>query len=149
MQLNAVLVLSLICVAQAGLLGGIVVRDESAQSKSRDDTPSRPVGLLSGVGGISHDHKEAEDETEEGHSLLLEGIGGISSRNQGAAQMALRDSLGKDDDSSDDTETNTAESEDAAAVSTNTMIGVLVGTLASCFLFYPLVFPSFSHIPCK
>ena len=117
MRLRIVLFLSLVCVAQAGLLGGIVVRDESDKSKSSDESPSRSVGLLSGVGGISHDQNEMKDVAEEGHSLLLEGIGGISSRNQGAAQLALRDSMEKDDGSSDDAEKDEAQSEGVAGVS--------------------------------
>jgi hypothetical protein len=108
-----VLFLSLVCMVQAGLLGGIVVHDESDKKKSRDDTASRPVGLLSGVGGISHEHQEGKEEPQESHSLLLDGIGGISSRNQGAAQLALRDSLEKEDASNDDTENNAAESDSA------------------------------------
>ena len=138
MQLGPVLFLSLVCTAQAGLLGGMVAHDESDRLKTSEGSQSRSVGLLSGVGGISHDHKGAEEGhkgAEEGHSLLLEGIGGISSRNQGAAQLALRDSFGKDGDSSDDTEKNDVESDSVAEV---------ILPIFSYFLFHP--FNSFSSI---
>ncbi len=83
----AVLFLTLICTAQAGLLGGIVAREESDSSaKPSDDSPSQSVGLLSGVGGISHDNGRERDESEGTASLLLAGIGGISTRNQGNSQ---------------------------------------------------------------
>jgi hypothetical protein len=102
MQLIAGLLLTLVSIAQAGLLGDIVGRDESEQQKPSDNFPSESVGLLSGVGGISHKHNSGSDEPEGSPQLLLAGIGGISASNQGAAQLALRDSLEKEDDSSND-----------------------------------------------
>jgi hypothetical protein len=103
MQLITVMLLSFVCMAQAGLLGGIVDRDESDRPElAGDNTPSQSVGLLSGVGGIPYDNDGDKDHTEGTAPLLLAGIGGISTGNQGASQLALRDSLRTEDDSSDD-----------------------------------------------
>jgi hypothetical protein len=105
--------------AQAGLLGGIVDREEYDQPKPSDDSPSQSVGLLSGVGGIAHD-KEGESNDNEGtNPLLLAGIGGISARNQGASQLALRDSM-KDDDSSD------ADGESEAGLAAEAEVGFTI-----------------------
>ncbi len=112
MQFITVVMLSLVCIAQAGLLGGIVPRDEFDDPKSSSDSPSQPVGLLSGVGGIPNDD-EKPDKAEEDPSLLLAGIGGISTKTKkhGASQLALRDSFGKEEDEGDDGDNNAAETQ--------------------------------------